>query len=374
MIWSHYDADQLSMLPETVSFLNRNFGVEGADSVWSEEYFKWKLGNSNPAGSGHLSIALCEGEVVGTMSITRKRLLIDGKFVVAGEIGDSYSSPAIRRRGKPFDLISYDSNPNSYLNKSVFGRLAAETQLRAEANGIEIIYGTPNANAYPGWTKKLGYFEIDQQDFTYYVRPGAEGIVRQYPKLSGMKSILVPLDKMVTSVLKNCFRINNNRCLFEPVRPSYEKIDELWESTKPLSGFNFVRDASYWKHRYVDRPSVEYTFFSIIRDDQLCGILVARSYISFDLKKIVSVTEWMINSEVSLNWLLAELTYYFREHNADLISVYADKNVIKPGRLIKNLFFPRVSVPVIYSNSKTSRELQSNKGDFNLYLGNTDAV
>lgn len=362
------------MLPQAVSFINRNFGVEGADPIWSEEYFKWKLGNSNPAGPGHLSLAFSEGEVVGTMSITRKRLLIDGKLVVAGEIGDSYSSPAIRRRGKPFDLVSYDSNPNSYLNKSVFGRLAAEVQLRAEANGIEIIYGTPNANAFPGWTKKLGYFEIDQQDFTYYVRPGAEGIVRQYPKLSGMKSILVPLDKIVTSVIKNCFRINNNRCLFEPVRPSYEKIDELWESTKPLSGFNFIRDASYWKHRYVDRPSVEYIFFSIIRDNQLCGIVVARSYISFDLKKIISLTEWMINSEISLNWLLAELTYYFCDHNADIISIYADKNVIKPGVLMKNLFFPRVRIPVVYSNSIRAKELQSDGCNFNFYLGNTDAV
>ena len=374
MIWRHYDDDLLSMLPETVSFLNRTFGVPGADSVWSEEYFKWKLGNSNPAGSGHLSIALCEGEVVGTMSITRKRLLIDGKLVVAGEIGDSFSSPAVRRRGKPFDLISLDSNPNSYLNKSVFGRLATEVQLRAEANGIEIIYGTPNSNAYPGWTNKLGYFEIDQQDFTYYVRPRAEGIVRQYPKFSGIKRLLVPLDNFVTSVIKNCYSINNNRCIFDPVRPSCEKIDELWENTKPLSGFNFVRDASYWKHRYVDRPSVEYIYFSIIRDNQLCGIVVARSYVSLDLKKTISVTEWMINSEVPLNWLLAELMYYFCDHNAEIISIYADKNVIKPVVLIKNLFFPRVSIPVIYSNSIRAKELQSYGCSFNFYLGNTDAV
>lgn len=373
MIWSHFDADQLSNLPETVSFLNRNFGVEGTDLVWSEEYFKWKLGNSNPSGAGHLSIALCDGEVVGTMSITRKRVLIDGKLVVVGEIGDSYTSPAIRRRGRPVDLISYDSNPNSYINKSVFGRLASETKLRAEANGIEIIYGTPNENAFPGWTKKLGYFEIDQQNFTYYVRPGAEGIVRQYPKLSSIRSILVPLDKMVTSLLKNCYRINNNY-LFEAVRPSFEEIDELWRCILPLSGFTFVRDAKYWKHRYVDRPSVDYTFFSIIRDDELCGILVARSYIAFDLKKIVSVAEWMVKSQVPLNWLFAELTYYFNEQNPCLISIYADKNVVKPDMLIKNLFFPRASVPIIYSDSVRSRELQMNMGDFNFFLGNTDAV
>lgn len=374
MIWSHFDADELSMLPETVGFLNRNFGVSGADPVWSEEYFKWKLGNSNPTGSGHLSLALSEGDVVGTMSITKKRLLIDGRLVIAGEIGDSYSSPAIRRRGKPLDLIAYDSNPNSYLNKSVFGRLAAEIRMRAESNGIEIIYGTPNSNAYPGWTKKLGYFEIEQQNFTYYVKPTSKGLVQQYPKLSSLKSILNPLEQIATSILKKTFRLSSNRCTFEPGCPSYDEIDQLWESNKPLTGLNFVQDADYWRHRYIDRPGVEYLFFNVRKDGQLCGILVARCYVTFDLKKVVSVTEWMIGKEVSLNWLLSEISYYFSDYKADLISIYADRNLVKPERLVKNLFFPRVSVPVIYSNSQSSKQLLLSKGPFNFYLGNTDAV
>ena len=60
----------------------------------------------------------------------------------------------------PLSKSNEYSDENNYINKSIFGRLAFESQKRAENKGIELIFGTPNKNAYPGWIKRLNYSEI----------------------------------------------------------------------------------------------------------------------------------------------------------------------------------------------------------------------
>ena len=169
--WHYLEDDNLKYLDQSVLFLNSEFPSSLGELFWSTDYFKWKLTNINPAGAGFMSIALANESIVGTTTLTLKRILINGKEILGGEIGDCYSSISIRRKGVPLKISNFDTNPEAYINKSVFGRLAHETRLRAEKIGVSFIYGTPNSNAYPGWINNLGYTQVQNINICNYSRP-----------------------------------------------------------------------------------------------------------------------------------------------------------------------------------------------------------
>ena len=99
--WVSVNGDDLRLINKAAAFLEREFRAADADPIWSVEYFQWKLGPSNPAGRGYLSLAILDDEVVGVVSLTKKRLLINGRHVVGGEVGDTYTSARVRRGSQP---------------------------------------------------------------------------------------------------------------------------------------------------------------------------------------------------------------------------------------------------------------------------------
>ena len=119
-VWHVVNDDKLGQVDLVVDFLMGEYCPTDSDPIWSAEYFRWKLGAANPAGTGYLTLAVAGGKVVGTVSLTRKRLLIGGKEYHGGEVGDSYSSANMRRGGQPAELSSGDNDKNSYINKSIF--------------------------------------------------------------------------------------------------------------------------------------------------------------------------------------------------------------------------------------------------------------
>ena len=65
---------------------------------------RWKLSSINPAGKGSLAFAKIGDKVVGTVSLSKKKVLIDGVEVIVGVIGDTYSSAEIRRFARESDI------------------------------------------------------------------------------------------------------------------------------------------------------------------------------------------------------------------------------------------------------------------------------
>jgi GNAT superfamily N-acetyltransferase len=65
-------------------------------------------------------------------------MIIDGKRVLAAQSGDTMTAP-------------------KHQGKGLFTRLAKITYELAKAEGIELIFGFPNQNSYPGFKNKLGW-------------------------------------------------------------------------------------------------------------------------------------------------------------------------------------------------------------------------
>jgi hypothetical protein len=374
--WEAIDDDKLTLADKTVDFLQSEFCPAGVDAIWSEDYLKWKLSNINPAGSGHLSVALSNNRVIGTVSLTRKRILINGTEYLGGEVGDSYSSSSFRRRTHCSTLSAHDSNPDSYLNKSIFGRLASDVRARAEENGVSIIYGTPNKNAYPSWTKRLGYFDLKSYDNRSYVRPTLRFVTGKLPLLKPLCGVMYATEALLLNVSKLVYLNKNIKNFsFEERTPSEEEINHLWDEVKPSIGFSLVRDAAYWVHRYLKHPLASYSVFSICENEKIAGLVVTRKVTTGTGKVIVYVVEWMINdANVPLEYVLFHLIHRYRKGELDALTFYASGSLFEGKSSLKHGFVKRNRVPIIFANNEGAQVLKTLDNDFQFFVGSSDAV
>ena len=122
----------------------------------------------------YVSYATSDDKIVGTATLTKKRAIYNSQELVVGEVGDTYTLSDIIRNGKPTSLSNLNSNPNSYVNRSVFGRLISETTHRASIDGVSIISGTPNKNSFAGYTKRLKFLNYKQYKNTINYRPSTQ--------------------------------------------------------------------------------------------------------------------------------------------------------------------------------------------------------
>jgi len=373
--WLVVDDDELKMVDKAVYFLQKEFCPAGADPMWSAEYFRWKLGTINPAGKGYISLAMLGGRVVGTVSLTKKRLLIDGNGCIGGEVGDTYSSAAIRHQGRAINVSPDDPDPNSYINKSIFGRLASGVRKRAEADGISIIYGLPNSNAYPGWVNRLGYFDYKGYINQSFSRPTSKSVTRKYPSLSFLSNLLCAIENHSMALQKIIYSRGLCQNLnFENNVPSADELDELWIRLKPDKGLSLIRDASYWRHRYLEHPIARYAFFSIRKRGCLVGVIIARLFFVSGGKRVVSIAEWMNDEGIPFGYVLSVVMNYYRDSGVEVFNLWTGKSTQAGKVAARSLFFPRNRVPIIFADTPQGRSLQTMAANFKFYIGSSDNV
>jgi len=373
--WTTQADDRLECLEEVVSFLQRDFGVIGGVPTWTADYMRWKLGPSNPAGCGYMSIARCDGKVVGVVTLTRKRILVDGHEAVGGEVGDTYTSATFRRSGAPALMSPLDADPQSYVNKSIFGRLASEVFSRATADGVTIVYGTPNKNAFPGWTKRLGYGVVRNENYYCFSRPTARYFVRRFPWLGVIAPLLVFADRGLIRAQLMAMSFRAPHLDVSEELSSDDEIDRLWYSTRPQEGFSLVRDSRYWRHRYRDNPLCQYTLKSFRKNGALVGVVAMRETSQpGENKRVLSLIEWMAQPPLSFSHL-ALLAFQDKVEGSeppDVINFWASREMT--GRDAKRLFFSRrTHIPVILGPNSFGHTAAS-LSRFSFHIGSSDAL
>jgi hypothetical protein len=372
--WMPVNDDDLSLVDKTVEFLQSEFCPPDSEPMWSVEYFQWKLGAANPAGNGYISVALLDDRVVGAVSLTKKRLFIDGQEVIGGEVGDSYSSASVRRNSRPAVMSSLDPDPESYLNKSIFGRLASDVRARAESRGLSIIYGTPNQNAYPGWIKRLGYFDKEGFGCRSYSRPRSLMLLKRYPALSAATALIGGTEKMVRA-LEMAFSLQGYRHLSVAAEaPLSTDIDALWDRVKPVSGFSLIRDGVYWRHRYIEHPIAKYSFLTIREYTRLVGLIVVRYTMIEGGRRVAYLAEWMAESKINFGYLLNTTMAHYECSDVERFNFWASECGSESKAAACNLFFSRHRVPVIFADTPQARSVLRDPSKFYFFLGSGDAV
>lgn len=375
--WEVAEDDGLTHAAAAAAFLQKGFRSGVGDLSWSAEYFAWKLGPANPAGSGFLTLARTESGIIGTTTITRKRLLVDGVEVAGAEIGDTYSSPEWRRSGRARVVLDSQPDPDHYLNKSIFGRLVHETTRRAMASGLRLIYGTPNENSHPGYVKRLDYIDLRSPTTRYRARPTSRAVVAAYKLPRWTTAALSPAENLVGALVHQWQgRVKSLRLASDSPLPSAHELDELWARNKPTSGFAIVRDAAYWEHRYLRHPIARYRFLTV-RDrgsDLLRGIVVSRKLVADNGKAYGAVVEWMLDPSVGLAGPVSETVRSFRSDDIDLFYSYVTDRSEAARVFQRCLFIPRSPVRVIFAGTEEARGLNAEPDKFLFYLGSTDGA
>jgi len=371
-VWDIVAADDLSKIGDAAKFLQSLCPPE-TDTVWSEDYFRWKLGKQNPAGSGFMTVAICEDKIVGVTTITKKRLWINGELVIGGEIGDTYTHPDFLRQGQPTVLYKSTSDPEAYLNKSIFGRLVTETITRAESAGVSIIYGTPNANSMPGYIKRLNFIEHKCYSNRNLIRPTPQGLVSKISLFKYLTFALNPIDQFISKII--AWGSNCNVTLRK-----YEKndvaIDRLWQISNKKNGFSIIKDHDWYSYRFMENPIGNYTMLAIYHHNSFVGIIVARVFKTMNGRSFNYIADWQIkdNDPKILKAAISQIVSRNTNRDIDGTVTWIEDKSIDSKVLRKIGFKASGHSPIIFWNSPAFQSIQKKIINFDFSLACSDNV
>lgn len=375
--WNEIDVISDSFYPKVSSFLESNFGNNHNYKLWDPKIFKWKLSEMNPAGKGYMYVATLDREVIGVATLTKKLLLINGKKVLCGEIGDTYTHPKYRRNILPKKLLFSNTDPSSYENKSIFGRLVSSICNKAKAEGINLIYGTPNENSYPGYTKKLNFIDVKALTLVPYSRVTSKFIENNNDKFN---HIFIFIFKVFEFIFRHILNLLHNLfgCIYKlkivKHTPTEEQINLLWKENKLKTKFSMYKNFSYWKHRYINHPNAKYNFFSIYKSKKFIGFYVTRIVSLSNKEKQLCIIDWMLLKEEFLFFSINKIIHFFNKEKIHKIIVWKLKSYDENIYFKLNFFFERKRVPIIFK-SFFKNDLNLKDANVKVFLmGSTDVI
>lgn len=305
--WDLVEVRQHQEMQDTAEFLQREYGNKVIGINWTTALLAWKVGEGNPAGRGLILSASLNGCTVGSITLTMKRLSYRGEECVVAEIGDAFTSKKMLTKSSRHRYAcssKYDGSfkNTEYIERSIFARLAAEAIDWARKNGVRAIYGTPNALALPGWTKRLDFGLINVRV------SGVRSRVLLTGKMLQKKVNLMPLS--ISQFCGDCIKFSSKLLLlFQFVKIRKFQIDqlksqadfefdELWRASCNERG-TLIKDKDWLSWRYQLHPDIDYRIFTLKSKGELCGWLVLKMSESEEGKSII-ICDWLYKTNSAL--------------------------------------------------------------------------
>lgn len=285
------------------------------------EIFKWKLGSSNPAGSGFLTVAMCNGLVVGTASGTRKILAENNEPINAIEIGDTFTHPDFRKNGKCITPILAGAAEDTYFTVSIFGRLVSETISRAQLKGVRFVYGTPNENSKPPYVKRLNFEEIDGGNIYSNLI-----ITPKFVPLQKIRWVLSFLDLLIQLFVRALSYIVLGRNSVQEISDTEflaNYTQKYYSSEHVPDKIYLVRNSQILQHRYAMHPNHQYRFFQVSVKGETKGVLITTEVLRPSGVSSFVVSDWLFSDqkvEKRLALFISKLRSY--NQNSETISFW----------------------------------------------------
>ncbi len=213
------DADEAPVL----ALLNLTLGV-GRAFERTPAFFRWKH-IENPFGRSLMLLA-AKDEIVGLRAFLRWQFRIGEMTVPAVRAVDTATHPRYQRMG-------------------IFSRLTTACLERAQADGVQFVFNTPNQYSMPGYLK-LGWSYVGRT--TVMVRPlrPLRMLRSLFTRQVGMSLDTEPGDDRLRSV--------------EDMLAAPEAVSELvaQDDAALISGIRTARSVEYFRWRYGRGPSLRY--------------------------------------------------------------------------------------------------------------------
>ncbi|MFH2058520.1 MAG: hypothetical protein ABIJ59_06440 [Pseudomonadota bacterium] len=354
-----------------VELFFRQFKHPDSGNMWSTVYFRWKLIN-NPVGKGLLSCAIYGDEIIGTASMTLKRIWLNQITMIGAETGDTFTNSEFSKNGKKADVY-YEKNaslPRSkeYIDVSVMGRLLYENTQKAQEDNINIIYGTPNEQSLAGYIKKLDYY-CHSDKIVHLMKPTVLfmniilsryfGQLNKYGKF--IINWLYKLNKIIENMYSKYWKFRQLSAGYsiETIGNLDESFDSFWNRIKHQYQFSLVKDREYFCYRFIDTVHARYSIFVLKKKHEIFGILVTRNITSSDGSKMCYIADWLID-KTRQNILTYLLSHVVNKALRDDISSFrtwvVNKNLF--SAFYKLGFMKYSKTPIIFFKSDLGEQIK----------------
>jgi hypothetical protein len=281
--WVLISGTSLREIEPAVKFLECEFNNPKTNLHWTSALMEWKIGNKNPSGKGILFAAKVADDIIATATLTLKKLYYNDDEYLIGEIGDTYTSLKISKKGilKNYACQSeyrgtYEKS--TYIQKSLFGRLVAEIVDWADSEGIKLIYGTANNYSCAGYIKRLGFNYVRTHNYNVESKIIITGklLKAKFQFLSLISSLIGKIIYCLTYFLLiipivklKKFNISKLDVL------AGDEFDRLWDSALNKNG-SIIRNKDWLVWRYQINPEKKYNIYKISLNDKLYGWVVIK--------------------------------------------------------------------------------------------------
>lgn len=288
---------------------------DAASPVVSAADLQWKLGDANPAGRGFMTVAMVGDRIVGSITCTRKRWRLGDRELAVAEIGDSFTAREYLKAGSAKQPWIDESDPErqQYLSRSVFGRVVTETLSRADASGVELVFGVANEVAARGYVRHLGFQTWDHPRLTTYARPGA-GVYAARAKIPRSAGAFV--DRLAARCTQLASGARGLRVAEGDLSSDLAEIDDVWKRAPVREGAEPVRDARWVRWRFREHASARYRLWLVRDAHRLRGWYVTRSDRNPVGVAEVHVADWCFDGSTPLAAIMAEVA--IREGGPDV--------------------------------------------------------
>ena len=357
--WQLVIADELDYeTAKRIGGFIRSFATPTSDRsrrTRSPEYYMWKI-RRNPAGRGFVSLAIDKDRLVGTTTVTRKKIYFRGQLIDGAEIGDTFTDPAYQRQ-------------------SIFTSLVIASRDRATEAGVRLIYGTPNIKSLQGYEKNCSFLRKRGVDLFLWVFPFKPArLAWRKADLSKFQFIPRAIDQTVawTSRMINAFMSNEAReteLLFD------ETFDELNETLSQRYAFMCSRSAADLKFRLAENPEKDRYGLIVKRNpkSKLDAALVYKDTAQSGMKVLFIADLFGVwFRAMSQVWNTALLVGIERKY--DLVAIWAPR---RWSSLFSMLPVPPVPIArkeVIFYDSDLGREAISDSGEWLFSIIDSDNI
>lgn len=272
----------------------------------SPEYWNWRFGN-NPFLPDPMIHLMWEGETMaGHYGVSAIEMCIDGQVYLASLSGTTMTHPEFEGKGIFSSLAS-----------TLYERVAAE-------HGIHGVLGFPNKNSHYGLVKKIHWKDVS--------------IVPSF-SIQGAK-----LENREVEGLELIGRFEGEHITF--IR---EMIDAL--------GFSvFVnRSETYMNWRYINCPVNEYQCFEYRAAGKLAGIIITKSFTSFDKPGAfeVDILEVFCAPELDvIREMLTGVKQFYAAQGTDFVQMNAWISLFDARHLVMERLGFSIGMPLTFMCSK----------------------
>lgn len=291
-----------------------------------EKWLRWWrwMYKENPAGEGRIWLAEHGDKIVGQYAIMPVNVKIGNKIVFSSQSLDTMTHPDYRRQ-------------------KVFETLAKRVYDEAANDGIHIVYGFPNKFSYPGFIKKLSWFDIAPLQI----------MLKPFNWRSAIR--LKVKNKFLQKVLALGAGLVFNKIFFRTQQPPFaeglainqvssfdDRINDFWAKVSSQHQIMVVRNKDYLNWRY-STPEANYSIFVAEKSGEIRGYLVLEHKLQ-GVTKVSYIFDLIAQSEEIMHCLVSKAMDDCQQKKVDLIlySLIANKTY---RRILKRSGF--ISLPFL---------------------------